>query len=107
MTLSLGDLTMYARITTTQVSPYRLDESVTIARERVVPVAKQQKGYKGYLMLVDRSTGKCMTITLWEGESEREITGEASSYYQDALAQIVPLLSAEPGVEDMEIVIQE
>ena len=97
---------MYARVTTTQFSPYRLDESIHIAREQIVPAAQQQNGFKGYLMLVDRSTGKGITITLWEGEEDREITGPNSSYYRDAIGKVVPLLEAAPMVEDLEIVIQ-
>ena len=97
---------MYARITTTQFSPYRLEEAIHIAREHTVPAAQQQAGFKGYLMLVDRSTGKGITITLWEGEEEREVTGPNSSYYRDAIGRVVPLLEGAPFVEDLEIAIQ-
>lgn len=97
---------MYARVTTTQFSPYRLDEAIHVAREHTVPAAQQQSGFKGYLMLVDRSTGKGMTITLWEEEADREVTGPNSSYYRDAIGKVVPLLEDAPFVEDLEIVIQ-
>jgi hypothetical protein len=97
---------MFARVTTTQFSPYRLDESIHIAREQIVPAAKQQTGFKGYLMLVDRSTGKGITITLWEGEEDRQLTGQNSSYYRDAIGKLVPLLEDAPLVEDLELVIQ-
>jgi len=97
---------MYARVTTTQFSPYRLDEAIHIAREQIVPAAQQQTGFKGFLMLVDRSTGKGITITLWEGEEDRAVTGSNSSYYRDAIGKIVPLLEDAPLVEDLELVIQ-
>jgi hypothetical protein len=97
---------MYARVTTTQFSPYRLDEAIHIVKEHTLPAAQQQSGFKGYLMLVDRSTGKGITITLWEEEEDREITGPNSSYYRDAIGRVVPLLEAEPMVDDLEIVIQ-
>jgi hypothetical protein len=97
---------MYARVTTTQFSPYRLEEAIHIAREATVPAAQRQSGFKGYMMLVDRSTGKGITITLWEGEDDREVTGQNSSYYRDAIGKIVPLLEDAPMVEDLELVIQ-
>jgi hypothetical protein len=97
---------MYARVTTTQFSPYRLDEAIHIAREHTVPAAQQQAGFKGFLMLVDRSTGKGITITLWEEEADRQVTGPNSSYYRDAIGRVVPLLESAPSVEDLEIVIQ-
>ncbi len=96
---------MYARVTTTQYSPYRLEEGINIAREHTLPAAQQQSGFKGYLMLVDRSTGKGITITLWEEEGDREITGPNSSYYREEIGKIVPLLVDAPIVEDLELVI--
>jgi len=97
---------MYARITTTQFSPYRLDEAIGIARDHTLPAAQQQAGFKGFLMLVDRSTGKGLTITLWEGEEDRQVSGPNSGYYREAIGRIVPLLTEAPFVEDYEIVIQ-
>ena len=58
-----------------------------------------------YLLLVDRSTGKGITITLWEEEKDREITGPESRYYRDEIGKVVPLLTDAPSVEDLEIVI--
>ena len=97
---------MFARMTITQFSPYRLDEAIQIMRQHTVPAAQQQTGFKGYLMLVDRSTGKGITITLWEGEEDRQITGQNSSYYREAIGKIVPLLEEAPLVDDLELVIQ-
>ena len=97
---------MFASVTTTQFSPYRLEEAIHIAREHTVPAAQQQTGFTGYLMLVDRSTGKGITITLWEGEEDRQLTGQNSSYYREAIGKIVPLLEDAPLVEDLELVIQ-
>jgi hypothetical protein len=96
---------MYARVTTTQFSPYRLDEAINIIRESTVPAAQQQTGFKGYLLLVDRSTGKGITITLWEEEEDRECTGPNSDYYRQEIGKVVPLLTDAPLVEDLEIVI--
>ena len=97
---------MYARVTTIQISPYRLDEAIGTLREQVAPAMQQQEGFKGYLMLVDRSTGKSLNITLWEGEEDRQVTGQNSSYYRDAIGKIVPMLEDAPLVEDLELVIQ-
>lgn len=96
---------MYARITTTQMSPYRLDEAINVAQEQVIPAARQQGGFKGYLMLVDRGSGKNIVITLWEEEEDRECTGPNSGYYRDAIGQVVPFLTGAPSVEDLELVI--
>ena len=97
---------MYARVTTIQISPYRVDEAIGILREQVAPAMQQQDGFKGYMMFVDRSTGKSINITLWEEEADRQITGPQRSYYRAAIGNVVPLLTDEPIVEDLEIVIE-
>lgn len=97
---------MYARIVRMEYNPYRCDEAADIMQKRVIPAAKQQKGFKGFWMLIDRSSGKSFTISLWEEESDAKITGENSQYFQEAISHLVPLLSSEPCVEDYEIVIQ-
>ncbi len=96
---------MYARITTTQMSPYRLDEAISVVRDQVIPATQQQGGFKGYLMLVDRGSGKNVVITLWEEEKDRECTGPNSGYYREAIGQVVPFITGEPSVEDLELVI--
>jgi quinol monooxygenase YgiN len=104
--LNQGDETMYARVTTLQISPYRVDEAVGVLKEQVVPTIQQQNGFKGYLMFVDRSTGKSINVTLWDEEADREITGSNSAYYREAIGKVVPLLMDAPLVEDLELVIQ-
>ncbi|MFN8386747.1 MAG: hypothetical protein U0V48_16145 [Anaerolineales bacterium] len=97
---------MYARVTTIQISPYRMDEAIGIMKEQVAPTIQQQNGFKGYLMFVDRSTGKSVNITLWEDEADREVTGSQSAYYREAIGKVVPLLTDTPLVEDLELVVQ-
>jgi quinol monooxygenase YgiN len=104
--LNQGDKTMYARVTTIQISPYRVDEAIGVLKEQVVPTIQQQDGFKGYLMFVDRSTGKSINVTLWDEEADREVTGSNSAYYREAIGKIVPLLTDAPLVEDLELVIQ-
>ena len=97
---------MYARVTTIQISPYRLDEAIGVLKEQVVPTIQQQNGFKGYWMLVDRGTGKAINITLWEEEADRQVTDSQSAYYREAIGNIVPFLTDTPLVEDLEMVIQ-
>jgi hypothetical protein len=97
---------MYARVTNTPISPYRLDEAIGIARDTTLPAAMRQPGFKGYLMLVDRSTGMAMTITFWQDEDDRQISGPESAYYKESISKMVPLLTGAPVVEDFEVAVQ-
>jgi hypothetical protein len=97
---------MYARVTTTPISPYRLEEAISLSRDSTLPAASQQKGFKGYLMLVDKSAGMAITITFWENEDDRQITGPNSAYYKNSISKLVPLLTGAPVVEDFEVALK-
>jgi hypothetical protein len=97
---------MYARVTSTPISPYRLDEAIQLAHETTMPAASQQPGFKGYLMLVDKSNGMAITITFWQEEENREMTDPGSAYYKDSISKLVPMLTAAPLVEDYEVAVQ-
>ncbi len=98
---------MHARVVYMEYSPYRCDEAVDIVQKRVISAAREQKGFKGFWMLLDRSSGKSLTISLWEEERDLNMSGENSAYFQEGISHLIPLLSAEPNVEDFELVIQE
>jgi hypothetical protein len=83
-----------------------MDEAIGVLKEQVVPAIQQQNWFKGYLLFVDRSTGKSINVTLWDEEADREVTGSNSAYYRDAIGKVVPLLTDAPLVEDLDLVIQ-
>jgi len=56
---------MFARVSTFQGSPDRLDESTRSALDEVLPAARQVDGFVGLLSLIDRATGRAIAITLW------------------------------------------
>lgn len=70
---------MYARVTTIQGPPESTDESIMVTREKALPQARQITGFKGALSLVDRTTGKGLTITLWESEEALQTSDEAAN----------------------------
>jgi heme-degrading monooxygenase HmoA len=76
---------MWARVSTFQGEPGRVDESIQITMERALPAAREIPGFKGILGLADRSTGKSLTVTLWESEEAmRESEAAADRIREDA-----------------------
>lgn len=96
---------MYARVTITQSLPSKIDESISIYRDSVVPAAKQQKGCKGTYLLTDRKTGKALSIAFWETEADMT-AGENSGYYQQQIAKFKGLFSVTPVREAYEVSVQ-
>jgi heme-degrading monooxygenase HmoA len=98
---------MHARVATTQYSPDKLDEAIQIYRESILPQLRQQPGFKGVMAVVNRSTGKGISLSLWQTEADAEASGAGSSYLQTQLAKMASLLAAAPSIETYEVVVQE
>lgn len=101
-----GRTPLYARFTTFQLQPGKIETWTQLIREEIGPVARQQPGYKGVLSLMDTNTNKIIGITLWETEAARQ-AGEKSTYMQEQLARVAPVLATPASQEAYEVSIQE
>jgi heme-degrading monooxygenase HmoA len=90
-------------MTTTQISPEKIDEAVRLWRDSVMPAAKQQKGFISGRLLIDRPTGKGVSIGLWETEADLQASGQGSAYLQEQLAKFASLFTAAPVIEHYEV----
>ncbi len=69
---------MFARVSTYEGPPDRMQEGISHARERILPAVRNIAGFSGVLFLADRETGKALSITLWESEQAMRDSEEAS-----------------------------
>lgn len=95
----------YARVTTFQLQPGKIDTWTQVASDSVIAVVKQQPGYQSGLVLRDASTNKIVVITLWETEADMK-AGETNGYYQQQAAKVTSLLTAPPLREVYEVTLQ-
>ena len=72
---------MIARVTTWQTTLDKLDEGIKSFKEGVVPAVKLRKGFRSGYLLIDRKTGKCISIAFWDSK-EDAIADEKSGHYQ-------------------------
>ena len=87
---------MFARTVTIQMKPGTMDEAARIYRESVAPAAKQQKGFKGALLLMaPGDVGKGMSISMWETMEDLE-AGDNSGYLQAQIAKFGPMMAGPP-----------
>jgi hypothetical protein len=68
---------MYARSTTIQGDPTRIDTLIAFVRDEVMPMITAIDGNVGLSMLVDRETGRCIATSSWETEEARSASFEA------------------------------
>ena len=81
---------MYARATTYRGSPEHVQEAIVHYQEGI-PSTREISGNRGAFLLVDRSAGKGVGVTLWESEEAMQ----ASRKRPDELRQ----QAQEPGGE--------
>ncbi len=94
---------MFARVTTVYGRKDLVDSAVKIAKESIVPAAKQQKGFKNLITLVDRESGKGMFISIWDSKENAE-ANEENQYYQKQLMKLMVTFTADPIREGFEVV---
>jgi hypothetical protein len=71
-----------------QVPTDRLDEMVSTFERELIPRYRDQSGYKGFTMLINRRSGKAVGVSFWESEDARagseELGAEARAAMREA-----------------------
>ena len=86
---------MYARLVTGATTLDQLDEVIQLWREVVAPSARQQPGFKGARLLVNRATGKIASMGLWETAADAQRT---VAWNQGQLARFASFFTTPPVV---------
>jgi heme-degrading monooxygenase HmoA len=94
---------MYARSTSVQGDPARVDEGIRFVREEVMPSVTGMDGCIGLSMLVDRGTGRAIVTTSWTSEEEMQATDINVSAFRSRAVEIMG--SDSPEVRQWEIAV--
>jgi quinol monooxygenase YgiN len=95
---------MFARVMHIQAQPSKLGEVTTLYEDLVVPNLYQQKGFLSTLVLSDASTGKAMSISIWESQAD-QLASDQQGHLHTQVAQVMPLLAAPPQQEDYQVIL--
>src|SRR5438128_647702 len=63
---------MFSRVNFLETVPERIDDVARVVCEVVHPEISGEAGYRGYIVLGDRMSGKALGVTLWDTEEARE-----------------------------------
>ena len=96
---------MYARVTTIQGSAAKMDEAKGHIREQTLPQLQKMEGFKGFVALGDRQSGKVLGVAFWESEEALRATEEAVSSERSAAASAAEGTVA--SVEEYEVFVNE
>jgi len=96
---------MSARVITLEGPPERIDDATHHVREQVLPQLQQMDGFKGFVALSDRQSGKVIGVAFWESEEVLRATEEAVSRVRSGAAEAGGGTVA--GVEQYEVSVFE
>ena len=93
---------MFGRVTYVQAPEGKVEEGLNLWRQNVLPVTMAREGFTGVISLIDRESGKALSITMWEGEDEMVASTEAE-YHKEAIARFGEYFSGAHEPENYEI----
>jgi heme-degrading monooxygenase HmoA len=96
---------MHARVTTLHIRPDKVDESVALFEQQIVPVLKAQPGFQGVRLLVNRASGDGLAISQWNSEAEGQAY-EASGTYRQLVGMVAANFSAPPSLATYEVAVR-
>ncbi len=95
---------MLARVIWAKASPYLIDTWAETTKEGLIPAARSQEGYCGYVAIFDRANGVTMAMTLWKDEATERRSNEAARPTREEMARAV---GAELRVDTYEVAAAE
>ena len=98
---------MHARMTVAHAQPDRFEEAVAAVQEAFLPAAREQPGYRGFLLLTDRDQHQLVGISFWESQADVQISGGGSGYYQQRMADFAGLLVSPPATTTHQVAVRE
>ena len=96
---------MLARVSTIQGKPEQTEDGIRQYREQVMSAVKKMTGFKGAYFLVNRKSGKEVSITLWDTERNLQASTKAADQLRAQASQTVAA-SKPPTVEIYEVAVQ-
>jgi heme-degrading monooxygenase HmoA len=96
---------MHARVSTIQGAPGKVDDVTRQTQEQTLPQLQKMEGFKGFIALGDRQSGKMLGVSFWESEEALRATDEAASSVRSGAAEAADGIVA--GVEEYEVLVNE
>src|SRR5512139_619144 len=97
---------MYARVLRSHLKTDKIAEAARMFREIVIPLCREQRGFKHGYYMSDAKTGESVALTFWESK-EAMLATEENRFFQEQVARFVPFYTKPPIREAYEVTIGE
>ena len=96
---------MHVRVSTIQGAPDKVDDVLRQTQEQTLPQLQKMEGFKGFVALGDRNSGKVLGVAFWESEEALRATEGAVSDVRSGAAEAASGIVA--SVEEYEVLVNE
>jgi heme-degrading monooxygenase HmoA len=95
-----------ARVSTLEGAPGEaIDEGVRFVSEQIAPEAREITGWRGILVLADRTSGRTKTITFWDGPESLRASEQRADELREQAAEAMKETIV--GVDRYEVALHE
>jgi heme-degrading monooxygenase HmoA len=84
------------------MDPARIDQAVSEFEEEQLPTIKELDGFRGFTLIIDRSSGKAVGTSYWSTPEQMQASEEAGTSARQRVAETSGA-TAEPEVERFEV----
>ena len=93
---------MYARVTTVQIQPGKIDEAHALWKESLLPLYKRHQGFQGGHIVANRIASTAIVIAYWDAPDNAQ-AASGDSDIRATLRTFAPLFSGAPVTDDYEV----
>lgn len=95
---------MFARISTIEAEPGRIDDGIAVINDKVIPTLKGIDGFRAVNFLADRANGKLLGVAFWDSQEALEASVGAVNSIRTSVADATG--GKVTSVESFEVVAQ-
>jgi heme-degrading monooxygenase HmoA len=99
------EVLVFARVISAQNAADLLDRAIRIAQQQL-PGIRDQPGFSGFYLLADRTSGKLMTISLWQSREDLRRVKSRSARLRSKAAGEIEIGVNTPRVDIYEVAVQ-
>jgi heme-degrading monooxygenase HmoA len=81
-----------------------MDDAVSIARDKVLPLMKDERGFKSLALLTDPSTNNIISVSFWETEADAKASETAHT--QQRLPLVAHVFTEAPVTKTYQVSVQ-
>ncbi len=93
---------MFARVTTVHVQLDKVAETTRVYNESILPSVRAASGNRGCFLLMDRTSGTALSITVWNTQADGEAY-DSSGNYREQVSKVAPFFSSAPSLATYEV----